>query len=220
MPARPRRTATLVAVPVALALALGASACGEDPATTATGSTAAGTELSGLVRPQPLEVGAVSLPEVTDGRPEEPFAFRAAPGELLVGYFGFTSCPDVCPTTLANLRVAREELGSDGDRVGLAMVTVDPHRDTPEVLSGYLASFADRYHALRTTDPDALRSAEEAFGASSSVTTTPEGAIEVAHTGTTYVIDDQGRVVVEWPFGMTADAMGSDLRVLLERSPT
>lgn len=218
VPARPRRTVVLVVL-ATFALALGAPACGEDSTTAATGSTMTGTELTGLVRPQPLEVGAVSLPEVTAGRREEPFAFRAAPGELLVGYFGFTSCPDVCPTTLANLRVARDGLGPDGDRVDLAMVTVDPDRDTPEVLSGYLASFADRYHALRTTDPAALRAAEDAFGASSSVTTTPEGDIEVAHTGTTYVIDDRGRVVVEWPFGVTADAMASDLEILLERSP-
>jgi protein SCO1 len=197
--------------------------CGGDDAGTATSSettTGSGGALTGLTRAEPLEVGTVTLPEVTLGTPEAPFAFRAAPGELLVAYFGYTSCPDVCPTTLANLRVAREEAGPAADRLDLAMVTVDPERDTPEVLSGYLSSFAERYHALRTTDPAALRAAEDAFGASSSVTTTPEGRVEVAHSGTAYVVDDQGRVLVEWPFGVTADAMASDLRILLEGSST
>jgi protein SCO1 len=196
-----------------------ATACGADDASvtgTQTTSGETGGALNGLVRPEPLQVGAVTLPDVTDGTPETPFTFRAAPGELLIVYFGFTSCPDVCPTTLADLRVALEQLGPAAERVDLAMVTVDPERDTAAVLSGYLGSFAERYHALRTTDPAALTAAEDAFGASSSVTKADDGEVEVAHSATTYVVDENGTVLVEWPFGLGSAEMAADLQALLD----
>ncbi len=215
---RPSRVAVVLAAGLFVVVL---AACGGDSATSGgDGPTTTVAEFAGLTRAEPIQVGAVTLPEVTTGTAGGPFAFKAAPGELLIVYFGYTSCPDVCPTTLANLRVAREELGPAAEGIDLAMVTVDPDRDTPEVLSGYLSSFADRYHALRTTDRAELQAAEDAFGASSSVTTTDDGEIEVAHSGTTYVVDDQGRVLVEWPFGVSADEMTSDLRLLLAGEAT
>jgi protein SCO1 len=215
----PRRP-SLVLVSCLLGFALFA-ACGADDASIR-GSNASvdggdDAALNGLVRPDPLEVGSLALPDVTVGSPEASFPFRAAPDELLVVYFGFTSCPDVCPTTLADLRMAREQLGADAAKIDLAMVTVDPDRDTPTVLSGYLSSFADRYHALRSTDPAALEAAQSAFGASSKITKTPDGAVEVAHSATTYVVDENGTVLVEWPFGLGSAEMAADLQTLLER---
>ena len=178
------------------------------------------SELRGIVRTTPLEVGEVTLPEVgtdpaTTPAPDGRFAVKAAPGELLVVYFGFTSCPDVCPTTLADLRTAREEVGADAAELPLAMITVDPARDTPEKLSSYLAAFSDRYHALRTDDPAELATAQDAFGAASSVTVGTDGEPEVTHTAITYVVDDQGRVLVEWTFGTPPEDMAHDLRLLL-----
>ena len=175
------------------------------------------------MRTTPLEVGQVSLPEVgtdpaTPPAPDGQFTVKADPGELLVVYFGFTSCPDVCPTTLADLRTAREEVGPDAAELPLAMVTVDPARDTPEKLSSYLAAFSDRYHALRTDDPGELATAQDAFGAASSVTVGPDGEPEVTHTAITYVVDDQGRVLVEWTFGTPPEDMAHDLRILLAGS--
>jgi len=184
------------------------------------GSSSASTStLFGIQRQRPLEVGAVSLPDVTKGEPGTEFAFRAQPGQLLVAYFGYTSCPDVCPTTLAFLRSARESLGDDAGRVDLAMVTVDPERDTAERLSGYLSSFADRYHAVRTADPARLAAAEKAFGAESQVTKNADGTVEVSHSATSYVVDDQGRVLDEWTFGTSSEDMAGDLAKLLARSP-
>jgi protein SCO1 len=200
-------------------LATGTAACGTG-ATESGSSTTPDDGLRGLTRPDPLTVGSLSLPDETVGGPGGEFAFRAASDELLIVYFGFTSCPDVCPTTMADLRMAQEMLGPDAGRVDLAMVTVDPERDTAEILTGYLGSFADRYHALRTTDVDRLQVVEEAFGASSAIETTPEGKVEVAHSATTYVVGVNGTVLVEWPFGTSPADMAHDLRRLLEAGKT
>lgn len=199
------------------ALTVGVAACGADEAAV-DGGGAGGSGLRGIVRPEPLQVGGVTLPDVTEDPAGVPFTFRARPGELLIAYFGYTGCPDVCPTTLADLKVAREQLApAEAARIDLAMVTVDPERDTPERLGPYLRSFAERYHAVRTTDFTALATAEAAFAASSTRTTTPEGRVEVGHTGTTYVVDERGQVLVEWSFGTPPEDMANDLRVLLAR---
>ena len=187
------------------------AACGGDePAT-----------LRGLVRDQPLDASEITLPEIDPDAPDgppRPFTVRAEPGEILLVYFGFTSCPDVCPTTLFDLRAAVSRLGADGDRVALAMVTVDPDRDTPAALVGYLGSFSERFHALRPEAPEQLARAEQAFLASSAVTVDQDGDVEVAHTAVTYAVDDRGLVVVEWPFGTSVDTFEHDLAILIDRA--
>lgn len=175
--------------------------------------------LRGIVRDEPLEVGSVAVTEVTSGGlyadHDGTFSFKAQPGHLLVVYFGYTNCPDLCPTTLALVRAARKAIGDDGRRIDLAMVTVDPDRDTAEVMNGYLASFTDAYHALVPASEDELRTAEEAFLASSTIVTDPSGDIEVGHSATAYVVDADGLVRVEWPFGIDKTVMINDLEVLL-----
>lgn len=173
--------------------------------------------LEGLTRTSPLTVGSVQLPDVTTGAKTTAFPFRAPPGEILLAYFGYTNCPDVCPTTLADVRDALGRLGSaKASRVELAMTTVDPARDTPEILNAYVGSFLRRFRVLRTQDAMELRTAEDAFGASSSVTTTTDGRIDVTHTGTLYAVTADGTVAVEWPFGTTVDSLTNDLNLLLE----
>lgn len=202
---------------VICSFAMTAAACGGSTTASSVPTTTT-PSFKGVVRTQPIQVGDVTLPEETPGPAAgTTFPFKAKPGELLVAYFGYTSCPDVCPTTLANLNAARKKVGADAGRVDLAMVTVDPERDTASVLDGYLRHFADRYHVLRTTDPAQLQAAEDVFGASSSVTKTGDGKVEVTHTGTAYVIDEHGTVLVEWPFGITTDDMANDLRVALAK---
>ena len=135
-----------------------------------TGACADEAALHGLVRDQPLEVGGFALPDVTDpslraggivddGR----LLMRAAsPDRLLLVYFGFLNCPDVCPTTLADLRSARARLdASTADRIDLAFVTVDPERDGPDELAAYLTHFAPQHHAVRG-EGDALEAALDA----------------------------------------------------------
>lgn len=178
-----------------------AAACGSGPA-----------ELSGYTLDPPPVVGDLALPDTAVG---EEMALRAEEGGLLLLFFGYTSCPDVCPLTMANIRQALRDLGDRADRVQVAMVTVDPDRDTPEVLTEYVHTFVPDGHALRADDDAALRLAADRFGVSYSVTTTDDGSVEVAHTGTVFVIDEHGEVVLGWSFGTTAAEMTGDLAALL-----
>jgi len=146
--------------------------------------------------------------------------FRAPPGGLLAVYFGYTQCPDLCPTTMADLKVALAELtASEAARVTVALVTVDPERDTPELLTAYITGFfGDRAgRAVRTTDAAELADVEEAFLASSSVTR-DQGEVTVAHSATTSIVDERGTVLVQWTFGTSARSMAHDLRILLDRA--
>jgi protein SCO1/2 len=194
----PRRAFLLLAAMAVLV----ASACSSQP-----------TELAGAVREPLPDVGSLTLPDAS--RSGDPFAFRAAEGEILLVYFGFTACPDVCPTTLAEIRNALGLLGDDADRVSLAMVTVDPDRDTPEILTNYAGSFVPGAHALRTTDNMALREVASEFGVFYDVSTAEDGSIEVTHTASVFGVDDEGLLQVTWTFGTPEEDLASDLRILL-----
>ena len=157
-------------------------------------------------------VGDVALPDVSNGG--EPFALTAAPGEALVVYFGFTSCPDVCPTTLSDLKAALAAMGGSADRVDVAMVTIDPERDFDATVEAYLSAFVTDGHPLRTDDDAELRAAADAFGADYSVIKTEEDP-NVFHTAYLYAVDDQGEIAVVWPFGAEPAEIRSDLEQLL-----
>lgn len=174
-------------------------------------------ELQGIVRSEPLVVGDAAVTEVTNGVEPGPFSFVADPGELLVVYFGYTNCPDLCPTTLAALRSAKKDLGDDGALVDLAMVTVDPARDTAEILNNYLGSFTEQYHALVPASEAELRAAEDAFLVTSDVIENPDGSIRVDHSANAFVVDENGIVLVEWPFGHAKAGMINDLGVLIDQ---
>lgn len=152
---------------------------------------------------------------VTDAVSQKPFELRAPKDELLVVYFGYTNCPDICPTTLVTVKNALKKIGDDAERVSIAMITVDPARDTAEILPRYLSSFTDKFHALIPRDNKELRTAEAPFDATSSVTTV-NGRTEVTHGGNCYIVDSSGTVRIEFPFGMDAAAMAHDFTLLLQ----
>ena len=194
----------LVAVTVPL-LVVSLVACGSD---------GGGATLAGAVR-QPAPVVDVStLPSLAHaGRDVE---FRARPGGLQVVYFGYTNCPDVCPTTMADLAVALRKLPDEqAAMIHTVMVTVDPDRDL-DVLAGYVQSFIPDADAAGTTDAERLAEAAEPFGVVYSVTTTDDGEIEVVHSAFLYVVNDQGELVLSWPFGETSDNIAADLAALLD----
>ena len=189
---------------LAAAFAILIAACGGDEAAT----------LTGYQREPAPDVAEITLPDIETGNE---VAMQAAEGELLVVYFGYTYCPDFCPTTMSDLRLAVRRLDEDdAARVDVAMVTVDPDRDL-EVLPEYVGGFFEDGIALGTADASALAAAAAPFGATYNVSTNDAGEIEVAHSTALYVIDDQGKLVLTWQFGVEIDELKEDLEILLDR---
>ncbi|MEI7548006.1 MAG: SCO family protein, partial [Actinomycetota bacterium] len=173
-------------------------------------------ELGGYVLTPAPVVADLALPDAS--RDGMSFPFKAATGRLLVVYFGYMSCPDVCPTTLNEFKNALKDARSVGSKVDLAMVTVDPGRDTGANLTRYVQGFVPGAHALRTDDQTLLTTVAKTFGASYSVTTDAKGAIVVTHTAAMYLVDSTGTVVLTWPYGgIQRDGMATDLRTLFDR---
>ena len=209
------RLAALLVVPVLVLAACGSDG-GSSDGSKATGGSG---QLEGTVRTPALQVGDITLPQVSTSKPDVPFTFKAKQGKLLFVAFGYTNCPDVCPTTPSDMKKAKAKLGADGDKVDMAFVTIDPERDTPDVIVPYLGSFAKSGgHPIRTTDADALAKAKDAFDVKSSVTKKPDGEVEVTHSARSFIVDDTGKVVVEWNFGTGSDGMAHDLAILLDRA--
>ena len=138
---------------------------------------------------------------------------RSYRGKVVVLAFGFTSCPDVCPITLATLAHARKKLGTEGDGVQVVYVTVDPERDDVERMRKYLASFdptfiggtgtAERLDAIR--NEYGITATRHALGAS----------YLYAHSSFTYLIDREGKLRALMPYGHSADDYVHDLRILM-----
>ena len=125
----------------------------------------------------------------TSGRRRSDGEFR---GRLMVIYFGYTSCPDVCPTDLMAIAQAIDALGADGDEVQPIFITVDPARDTPDVLKSYVAAFHPRLLALTGSDAE-IRSVATAFKAYYAVVKDPrDGGIRVDHSGVIYLMGRRG----------------------------
>ncbi len=190
-------------IAVLLSAVLGLAACGDEAAAPFSGT-----------RRTPAPTIEATIP--TDAGSD--FTFVADDDEVLLVYFGFTFCPDVCPTTLADISFARNELGDAGESIDLAMITIDPARDSAEVLTEYVTSFVPGATALRTDDDAVLRAAASEFGVFYQVEALDDGDVEVAHSGTLFAIDDQGRLTASWPFGTPALDMVNDLEILLEES--
>ena len=115
------------------------------------------------------------------------------------------------------MRIAYNQLGDRGNDVSLAWVSIDPERDTAEVITNYVEAFVADGVALRTDDAEALFVAADAFAVTYIVQENDAGELEVAHTPNVFVVDDSGSVVLTWPFGVPAADMVSDLNILLDR---
>ncbi|WP_397535848.1 SCO family protein [Roseateles sp.] len=136
-------------------------------------------------------------------------------GKVLVVFFGFTQCPDVCPTTLAELAQVKKALGPDGERVQGIFISVDPERDTPDLLKAYLASFDPSFVALRGSADQTQAVAKEFKVYYAKVPGKTEGSYSIDHTAASYLFDSQGRVRVFSRYGSGAQALTDDLKVLL-----
>jgi protein SCO1/2 len=208
----------LAAVPVSLLLLLGAASCGSSSGT-AESSTATTAVAQKGYRPEPKrKVADLSLPDYSSGRQGTPFAFEAQPDGLLLVYFGYLSCPDICPLTMGDTAAGLEALGDEASRVQVAFATIDIERDQGPEIVEYMTHFfsPDQIHALRAEDSYHLNGVTYEFGAQWSIEAHEPGEFYgVAHSGTTYAVDDEGNVVWAWPFGTTGDELAASMRTLL-----
>ena len=147
-----------------------------------------------------------------DNQPVKLSDFR---GKLVVLYYGYTFCPDVCPTTLAELARAMQKMGRQADDVQVIMVTVDPGRDTPGVLAKYVANFDPHFLGLSGT-PDQIAAAAKPLGIyyQKHEGTAATGYV-IDHTATVSVLDRQGYLRLEFTYGAPAEDIASDLSHLL-----
>ena len=136
-------------------------------------------------------------------------------GRVVVLFFGYTQCPDVCPTTMAELAVVKKQLGADGAKVVPIFVTVDPERDTPPLLAAYVTNFGPDFVALRGTTEETKAVAKAFKIFYSKVPGKTEGSYTVDHTARSYVYDTRGRLRLATRYGVGPDALASDLRQLL-----
>jgi protein SCO1 len=136
-------------------------------------------------------------------------------GKLVVVFFGFTHCPDVCPTTLLELAAVKKALGADGDKVQGVFITVDPERDTPALLKAYVDNFGAGFVALRGTPEQTLAAAKHFKVFYAKVPGKTEGSYTMDHTAASYVFDTQGKVRLFTRYGTGAEALTSDLKLLL-----
>lgn len=153
----------------------------------------------------------LSLPD-QDGKLRTLADFK---GKVTVVFFGYTQCPDVCPTTMAELAQVKKSLGADGERVQGVFVSVDPERDTPELLKAYMANFDPGFVALRGTPEQTAAAAKEFKVFYAKVPGKTEGNYTVDHTAGSYIFDQAGRLRLFVRYGTGAEALTADLKTLL-----
>jgi len=153
----------------------------------------------------------VQLPDI-DGHARSLADFK---GKVVVLFFGFTQCPDVCPTTMLELAQVKKSLGPQGDKVQGVFVTVDPARDTPELLKAYLGSFDPSFVALRGSEEQLKKAAQEFKVYYAKVPGKTPDTYTMDHTAASFIFDTQGRVRVFSRYGSGPEALTHDIRQLL-----
>lgn len=148
-----------------------------------------------------------------DGKPRTLADFR---GKAVLVFFGYTHCPDVCPTTLADAAQALKALGKDADRVQVLFVTVDPERDTPDVLSKYVPAFDPRFLGLHGDAAAIQKAAKEFRIYYEKRPGKAPGEYTMDHSGQSYVFDAQGRIRLLLRHDRLSQDLAEDLRTLLK----
>jgi protein SCO1/2 len=151
------------------------------------------------------------LPD-TEGRVRNLAEFK---GKLVVLFFGYTQCPDVCPTTLQELTQARQQLGAKADQVQVIFITLDPERDTPELLREYMKSFDPGYIALVPNADQLAKAARDFKVIYRKVPGQTGTSYTMEHTAASFVFDTQGHIRLYTRYGMGPKALAEDLMQLL-----
>ena len=153
----------------------------------------------------------LSLPDAS-GQPRTLGDFK---GKVTVVFFGYTQCPDVCPTTMAELAQVKKSLGTDGEKLQAVFVTIDPERDTPEILKSYMASFDPDFVALRGTLEQTQATAKEFKVYFAKVPGKTEGNYTMDHSAGAFIFDAKGNVRLFERYGAGAEGLTADVKALI-----
>lgn len=147
----------------------------------------------------------------------QPRSLQDFKGKTVAVFFGFTHCPDVCPTTMAEWAQVRQQLGADGERLQVLFISVDPERDTPEVLKAYMQSFDPSFLALYADSPEALAALAKGFKVYyKRVDGATPGSYSMDHTASSFVYDPQGRLRLYVRYGSPTQDVTEDIRQLID----
>ncbi len=159
---------------------------------------------------------AEPAPDFTLMSADGPVSLSDFRGKIVLLYFGYTFCPDVCPTTLFEVQRTMELLGDDADQVQLIMISVDPLRDTPERLKEYVQYFHPSFIGVTGSDEEIAQVATQYGIYYEKHEGTPATGYLVDHTATITVVDRKGYVKLIFPYGTPAEDMAADLKYLIE----
>ena len=146
----------------------------------------------------------------------EPFQLNSDPNRVTLLFFGYTSCPDVCPTTLAELNIALGQIPRKADRVDIVFVSVDPDRDTPEIVQQYVGRFNPKFIGLSGTT-DELQPIWDGYGIFREIIEDDSAAGPIVnHTARVTLIDGEGNLRLSYAFGTPVEDIVHDLNIILE----
>ncbi len=155
---------------------------------------------------------AFSLPDA-NGQTKTLADFK---GKIPIVFFGFAQCPDVCPTTMAEIAEVKKSLGKDGEKVTAIFITVDPERDTPQVLKAYMESFDPSFTALRGSSEQVAQLAKDFKVYYKKVDGKTPTSYTYDHTAASFVFDTDGKLRLYTRYGMGVQALADDLKILLK----
>ncbi len=153
----------------------------------------------------------LSLPDV-EGRQRTLADWK---GKVVFVFFGYTQCPDVCPATMAEIAEVRKSLGADADKLQTVFVTIDPERDTPEILKAYVGNFGPDVVALRGTPEQTAAAAKEFKVFYAKVAGKTPGSYTMDHTAASFVFDTHGKPRLFVAYGGDSQKLAADIKTLL-----
>jgi protein SCO1 len=137
-------------------------------------------------------------------------------GKAVIVFFGYTQCPDACPTTMAEIAEAKKLLGADGAKVQPVLISLDPERDTPELLKAYVGNFGPDFLALRGTPEQTAAVAKDFKVFYRKAPGSTPGSYTLDHSAASYVYDPKGRLRLYVRYGAGAQALADDLKLILQ----
>lgn len=171
-------------------------------------------EFHGTIITPPLPLTNISL-QTAGG---QSFRLSDHQGKMVLLFFGYTNCPDVCPITLATFKQVYERLGEDAQNVKFVMITADPERDTPDKVAAYAARFNPEFIGLGGNLKDLQTLWKELGVFVEKQESTSAAGYLVNHTASVYILDQKGSLIMTVPYGTSAIDMANDVSELLKQS--